>query len=222
MTQNANDQVHLAEQEKSSDTDAPGVPARRLCRHLYGAQLLNRDDCQHMIAIAEAQTWEKAAVRKSEKTKGKTVRSDIRDAQRILFNDTSDPILDDIKLRPYIDKLFAHAGEVGQKHLRTGMTRIQSIQLIKYGPGGFYKWHRDAFNAYYRKISLFFYLNGTQEYGLEGGETLFQPNILSRLTGRSVVQEPRQGFAVTFHGRLRHKASAVKAGTKYAILAMFV
>ena len=94
---------------------------------------------------------------------------------------------------------------------------IQSIQVTKYTPGGFYNWHTDFFPDkshpdYFRKLSMTIQLNDPSEY--EGG--ILQ---IFDYHNKRIDIEKKKGSICVFEGRTLHRVTKIKSGVRYSLVA---
>jgi hypothetical protein len=144
----------------------------------------------------------------------------IRVADTVRLDDLVPEVMDRTDLRPCLDRLEGLSRRVDRTALRLGFSRIQLGQLVRYEPGGHYRWHRDAAVTRFRKVSALLYLSDAGSHGLTGGETLFAPHRY-RKRWRPISIAPECGTALVFDSRIWHRAVPTTAGTKYVLLMMF-
>jgi predicted 2-oxoglutarate/Fe(II)-dependent dioxygenase YbiX len=131
---------------------------------------------------------------------------DTRVCERVSFGD-SQHLLDSLVARAFGERIIPQT---------VAIDWYEQPQLLRYGPGGFYVYHADAYDyeegrwhkAADRDISLLLYIN--DEY--TGGELEF-PSL-------SYTLRPRAGMLVWFPSDFRylHMAKVVTSGRRYAIV----
>ena len=112
------------------------------------------------------------------------------------------------------------------------ITAVESMQITKYKPGGFYTWHRDGpsdclavykmpgnkfLDGKVRKLSMTILLNGNYK----GGE--FQFVNYNKLENK--VETPdfkNAGSVIVFPSFMEHQVVPVTKGTRYSLVAWFV
>jgi len=112
------------------------------------------------------------------------------------------------------------------------ITAVESMQVTKYKPGGFYAWHKDGpsdclskynlpdrkfMHGKVRKLSMTILLNGNYQ----GGE--FQFAHYNKLENK--VETPdfkNAGSVIVFPSFMEHQVAPVTKGTRYSLVAWFV
>jgi len=138
---------------------------------------------------------------------------------------TSDQLIIDL-VWPYMVKANKQAG------WNFDITAVESMQITKYKPDGFYNWHRDGgsdclskhnkpdnkfLHGKVRKLSMTVLLN--ENY--QGGE--FQFAHYSKLDNK--VETPdfkNAGSVIVFPSFMEHRVAPVTKGTRYSLVAWFV
>lgn len=100
------------------------------------------------------------------------------------------------------------------------LSDIQTIQITRYTPGGFYNWHTDFYPDkthpdYFRKLSVTIQLNDPSEY--EGG--ILQ---IFDYHNKRVDIERRRGSVCVFEGRTLHRVTRIKSGVRYSLVAWII
>jgi predicted 2-oxoglutarate/Fe(II)-dependent dioxygenase YbiX len=131
---------------------------------------------------------------------------DTRVCERVTL-DQSQYVFDDLVARAFEERIIPRTGAIDW---------YEQPQLLRYGPGGYYVYHSDAYDyeegswrkAADRDISLLLYVN--DEY--TGGELEF-PSF-------SYTLRPRAGMLVWFPSDFRylHMAKVVTSGRRYTIV----
>jgi len=108
------------------------------------------------------------------------------------------------------------------------LVRREGPGFFRYGPGGFYRPHRDwAIDAAWpgaseRLISLIVFLNsarsGSAEGEFSGGELVIFPEPADDVAPEAVEVVPRQGTLVAFHAATLHEVRPVAGGTRDVIV----
>ena len=140
------------------------------------------------------------------------------------------------RLAPWLQRVEALVRELDERHFHFGIDGIESAQLVRYGAGGHYRWHRDALDHRQRKLTALCYLSDHRSHALRGGETSFAPpelphRLLRRRAWRKApatwpglwlpVESPRCGRALVFDATLQHRAHRVRRGTKLVLNVWF-
>jgi prolyl 4-hydroxylase len=151
------------------------------------------DECQAMIALAEAHGFAPAPITTAV---GFMMRPDIRNNTRVMIDDVAlaERLWDRLQ-----SSLRTHAGAIGLN---------ERFRLYRYTQGQAFRWHHDGSyrrnDAEASRLTLMVYLN----QGFDGGATEFDD-------GETVV--PRAGTALVFTHGLRHQGAPVLSGTKYVL-----
>jgi hypothetical protein len=157
--------------------------------------LLSADDCETLIARAEAIGFEPALIntRSGEKRDERT-----RDNDRVIFDDTDCAAMLWKRVRQELSEFRAGRQARGLN---------ERFRVYRYAPGQSFDWHSDgAFRRPNGEVSLLtfmIYLNA----GYGGGTTAF--------TGHEIVGN--RGMALIFEHSLWHSGSAVTEGVKYVL-----
>lgn len=160
-------------------------------------ELFTPAECAAAIAHIEAAAPAPAPITT---LRGAQMRPDIRNNDRVVFDDPEVAALLLAKIRGHAPELLLGARLCGAN---------ERIRCYRYGPGQRFAPHFDgAFVRDEREqslVSFLVYLNDD----FVGGET----NFLQ--IGRTVV--PRAGMALLFQHRVLHEGAEVREGTKYVL-----
>ena len=156
---------------------------------------LSSNICKGMIARAETKGFEPALINDG---MGQSERPDVRNNQRIIF--------DDLKLATNLwAKLERHVTIPFDGWKPAGLN--ERFRFYKYDRFQTFKWHRDL--PYKRNddeqshLTFMIYLNSDYE----GGFTDFE----------SFKIWPETGMALIFNHKLRHEGAYITSGTKYVL-----
>jgi predicted 2-oxoglutarate/Fe(II)-dependent dioxygenase YbiX len=158
--------------------------------------LLTPDECAALIAKIESLNPEVAPINTRF---GVAVRTDIRNNDRVMFDDEE-------LARTLLERVRAKAPE--RVHGLTLVGVNERFRCYRYQPGMRFAphkdgaFHRDAFEQ--SCYSFLVYLNE----GFEGGNTTFATNPEIAIT-------PRTGMGLLFQHPIIHEGSVVTAGVKY-------
>lgn len=160
------------------------------------AEILSLDECAALVERIEELSPEVAPINTA---KGTQVRTNIRNNERVIF--------DDPKLA---QKLFEQA----QEHLpsefngRKIVGANERFRCYRYKPGMRFAPHSDgSFERNEDEKSFYTYLVYLND-GFDGGETTF-------LTKPEIVVKPIAGDGVVFQHPIIHEGSIVNSGVKY-------
>jgi predicted 2-oxoglutarate/Fe(II)-dependent dioxygenase YbiX len=114
-----------------------------------------------------------------------------------------------------------------QDKLHDEVDRFDGPYFLSYGPGSFFRSHRDVGTAddpasmTTRRWSLVLYLNGREPDGalpaFDGGAlTLYDATL--GVADRRMVIIPRPGLLALFRSNLLHEVMMVREGTRYAVV----
>jgi hypothetical protein len=157
---------------------------------------LLKEECDSYISKSESMTYEDAAIQTKD---GPRIYRDVRNNSRI--------IVDDIDLADFI---FARAREFlpdiyCDEWKLVGLN--ERFRFYKYGPGEYFKWHKDGFycrsDDEISQLTLMMYLND----GYVGGATEFKWDVI----------QPKCGMALVFPHLMMHQGSTIESGTKYVL-----
>lgn len=175
----------------------PSEPALRAFAYVaYHPGLLEAERCAGMIADAERRGFELALVNLPG---GARARTDIRDNDRVIF--------DDVALASALWKTLAPVtpARVGEG---TAVGLNERFRVYRYDPGQRFKMHRDGYFARESgersRLTVLVYLN--DDY--DGGQTEFDE-------GGGVP--PTTGGVLLFAHPLRHCGAPVTRGRKYVL-----
>ena len=168
-------------------------------RGIYTFPLFDQATCAQIIEQAhEEGTWDSAEIVNKKSAGEGFVQPQVRSASVAFFGPgtTVWSLIHervDTIIRPFVHTRW-----------RRDLPEHETIQVVRYLPGDFYKAHRDAASHYVRRFfSVVTYLNDD----FEGGGTHF-PH-------RSYTVVPEQGKTVVFPSNYLHQAERVRNGTKY-------
>jgi len=117
--------------------------------------VLTNDECDHIKQVASKK------LHASTVSKSRNIDETIRKSETAWIKASEDPV---------VDKLIRKCVSMTDRPL----SNCEDLQVLKYGPDGFYKPHQDAFPDDKNKRMYTFIIALNDEY--EGGETVF-PNI---------------------------------------------
>lgn len=114
-------------------------------------------------------------------------------------------------------------------HYQLSLVSREGPGFLRYGPGGFYRRHRDrAVDAVWpgaarRQISLIVFLNSScprpAPGEFSGGELVIFPDSLDvPVTVGAITVVPRQGSLVVFDASTSHEVRPVRGGTRDVIV----
>jgi len=170
--------------------------------------VLTRDECHHLIGLAQQSKLQQSLVYDAESDR---LSQRDRQSQQVWLHARTDPIL---------ERLSQLAARLSGKPTENQ----EDVQVVRYGPGGFYNAHYDACDGD-EKHCRSFVSRGGQRYAtllvylsddFTGGGTHF-PRI-------DYTAVPKEGDAIFFHstdeqGRLfrdsQHGGQPVESGTKW-------
>jgi len=164
---------------------------------------LSAVECAEWIRRAEAEQFDIAPVNTS---LGAVVRADIRNNDRVMFDDLSAANSLWERAAPYVPLRLGNRVAVGFN---------ERLRFYRYSPGQFFDWHRDGYferpNGERSLLTVLFYLNED----FTGGETSFEDLNVS--PDRIVSVTPQTGLALFFEHPLLHKGEPVLTGHKYVL-----
>ncbi|UOD33181.1 2OG-Fe(II) oxygenase [Massilia violaceinigra] len=151
--------------------------------------------CQHYIALGEEAGFVPSEVNFRD---GSRRAEDVRNNDRVIFDDTA-----------LADSLFDRARELLPATI-DGWTLCglnERFRYYRYGPGEYFKWHRDGVFARSpdeeSRLTFMIYLNAD----FEGGDTEFRTEFI----------KPQQGAVLVFPHKLSHQGTEVTEGLKYVL-----
>jgi predicted 2-oxoglutarate/Fe(II)-dependent dioxygenase YbiX len=114
-------------------------------------------------------------------------------------------------------------------HYKMPLVRREGPGFVRYGPGGFYRLHRDRASdadwpgASKRLISLIVFLNssrsGSAAGEFSGGELVIFPELPGEAAPSEALEVvPRQGMLVAFHAVTLHEVRPVAGGMRDVIV----
>ena len=171
-------------------------------------EFLSPRECADLVCLADSLEGERFTMRDSARN-----RTDKPDPTRVcdwMKLGDSQKVLDDLVARAVAERILPATGQ--------NIDWYEEPQLLRYNPGGYYRYHVDAYNlvpaeSAWRKdidrdISLLIYLSNN----FEGGALDFK-----RL---SYTLQPRAGMLVWFPSDVRyeHMAMPVTSGCRYAVV----
>jgi len=105
-----------------------------VCRHVLATSAFTPGQCAELLAhAATLGGWSPAPVRGA---KGARVDPSHRVAERLCFASAEEAAA--AGLGPWVDALTAVARDVDRRHLRTGLRRVEQVQVVRYEVGGHY------------------------------------------------------------------------------------
>ena len=158
--------------------------------------LLTPEECTSLIERIESL---KPTVAPIITQRGTVVQTDVRNNDRVMFDDADLARMLFERERPRAPKQFLGASLIGAN---------ERFRCYRYKPGMRFAPHQDG--AFYRNeaeqnyYSFLVYLNE----GFEGGNTTFA-------TAPEISIKPRTGMGLLFQHPIIHEGSVVKAGVKY-------
>jgi prolyl 4-hydroxylase len=161
---------------------------------VYG--LLTSEECQSLIAKIDSLAPKVATINT---LSGTAVRTDVRNNERVIFDDES---LAQTLLRRVRDKV---------PQTIHGMSFVglnERFRCYRYKPGMRFAPHKDfAFERNDNELSFYTFLVYLNE-GFEGGNTTFA-------TDPEIAIKPKTGMGLLFQHPIIHEGSIVTAGIKY-------
>jgi hypothetical protein len=169
------------------------------------SDFLSPQECRALVDLADTFEGDRFKVLDRARNLEPTL-DDTRVCERVTFG-ASQHVLDDLVARAFEEQIIPRTGPIDW---------YEQPQLLRYGPGGFYVYHSDAYDyeggswhkAADRDISLLLYVN--DEY--TGGELEF--------SSFTYTLRPRAGMLVWFPSDFRylHMAKLVTSGRRYAVV----
>ncbi len=101
--------------------------------------------------------------------------------------------------------------EVNTAHYRFDVMDMQNLQVLRYRPGQWFKWHFDTFDGSDRKLTMVINLSRPEEY--VGGGLQVDGDWYN------VERHRDQGAATFFPAWMKHRAKAPIWGTRWALVA---
>ena len=101
--------------------------------------------------------------------------------------------------------------EVNTAHYRFDVMDMQNLQVLRYSPGQWFKWHFDTFDGSDRKLTMVINLSRPEEY--VGGGLQVDGDW------HGVEYRKVQGAATFFPSWMKHRAKAPIWGTRWALVA---
>ncbi|KND87584.1 hypothetical protein TOPH_07778 [Tolypocladium ophioglossoides CBS 100239] len=201
------------------------------------ANVLSPEECQHLIALAEASVvkqhpeespWKPALV--SMGPGWEVAAPSYRDSDRIVWDEQA--VVDRIWARcaqaEGLSELLAEVpskrGEGSGKWTFRGLNN--RMRFLKYSPGQYFKPHCDGpyyctadghdFRTHY---TVHLYLNDSAKESATGeGHVVGATSFLSRDEKRRLDVDPKAGSVLIFqHAGLYHEGARLEAGTKYTV-----
>ena len=176
--------------------------------------VLSPTECEQLIAITEAQGYEKALVNVGG---GRQMAiDDVRKSGRCMIDA---PEAAELIWKRVAPLLPAEKGREGHEWRAVGLN--ERLRFLKYTPGDYFAPHRDGRYARTAKepgageagdcsaMTLMLYLNAPKL----GGET----NFLDAEESLVTAVAPKPGLMLAFDHELRHEGALLKAGVKYCV-----
>jgi prolyl 4-hydroxylase len=160
--------------------------------------------CNRVIDRANHLGFEPATITSEN---GTSVTPDIRNNDRVIFDDVDFANELWLRISPYFQKPFK------------GMTAVginERFRVYRYVPGQFFDWHQDG--EYTRrdgavsKFTLMIYLNDDVNGGGTSFADVFSPYVFADFTIK-----PATGKALLFHHPLSHRGDPINTGEKYVL-----
>jgi len=101
--------------------------------------------------------------------------------------------------------------ETNTAHYQFDVMDMQNLQVLRYRPGQWFKWHLDTFDGSDRKLTMVINLSRPEEY--VGGGLQVEGDW------HNVAHHREQGAATFFPAWMRHRAKAPILGTRWALVA---
>ena len=101
--------------------------------------------------------------------------------------------------------------EVNKAHYRFDVMDMQNLQVLRYSPGQWFKWHFDTFDGSDRKLTMVINLSRPEEY--VGGGLQVDGDW------HGVEHRKVHGAATFFPSWMKHRAKAPIWGTRWALVA---
>lgn len=155
---------------------------------------LTPNECQNLIALAEARGFEAAAVRTDT---GQKMMTKVRNNQRVMFESSA-----------WVDLLWTRLAQEYLPHVDEGIAAglPKDLRFYKYIPGQRFKMHKDgpwSENGLASKLTFLVYLNDD----FAGGATDF----------RTFKIAPQTGMALLFVHDTWHEGEVVTEGVKFVL-----
>jgi PKHD-type hydroxylase len=101
--------------------------------------------------------------------------------------------------------------EVNKEHYQFDITDMQQLQVLRYRPGQWFKWHFDTFDGSDRKLTMVINLSDPSKYMLGG----------LQIDGEWMKSDhsKEQGSATFFPAWMKHCARAPILGTRWVLVA---
>jgi prolyl 4-hydroxylase len=157
--------------------------------------VLNEKECEHIKKVSNKE------LRASTVSMDSNLDKSVRNSETAWIQKGTDPV---------VDKVIEKCIKMTDKNVEN----CESLQILKYKPGGFYKPHQDAFKNEKNQRVYTFIIALNDEY--EGGETKF-PNL-------NKTYKLQKGDALFFHTlnnynkmteKALHGGNPVKSGEKW-------
>ena len=181
--------------------------------------VLSPTECERLIAITEAQGYEKALVNVGG---GRQMAiDDVRKSGRCMIDA---PEAAELLWKRVAPLLPAEKGREPRHYPQSGWRAVglnERLRFLKYAPGDYFAPHRDGRYARTAKepgageagdcssMTLMLYLNAPKL----GGET----NFLDAEESLVTAVAPKPGLMLAFDHELRHEGALLKAGVKYCV-----
>ena len=181
--------------------------------------VLSLTECERLIAITEAQGYEKALVNVGG---GRQMAiDDVRKSGRCMIDA---PEAAELLWKRVAPLLPAEKGREPRHYPQSGWRAVglnERLRFLKYAPGDYFAPHRDGRYARTAKepgageagdcssMTLMLYLNAPKL----GGET----NFLDAEESLVTAVAPKPGLMLAFDHELRHEGALLKAGVKYCV-----
>jgi predicted 2-oxoglutarate/Fe(II)-dependent dioxygenase YbiX len=123
-----------------------------------------------------------------------------------------------------LDGRVAALGPALSRHFDRAVGVAESVSLLRYGPGGYYRPHRDrgARSGTARTVSVVIFVNdGRSEPGFAGGALRFYGVLGEGMPEVGVDIEPEAGTLIAFPSEWLHEVAPVATGERYTVVTWF-
>lgn len=128
------------------------------------------------------------------------------------------------RLTDDLDRRIGALGPALARHFARAVGAAESVSLLRYGAGGYYRPHRDRGDrsAADRVVSIVIFVNDRQgDPGFTGGALRFYGLLGADAPEVGVDIEPEAGTLVAFPSEWLHEVAPVEAGERYTVVTWF-